>query len=687
MRSTAPYGSWSSPLRAARIAAGAKRIATPRFWRGAPCWLESRPERGRPHGAAQLAGRRRARAHAARRQRAHARPRVRRRRARLRRAMRSSTRTSRSRASSASAARPCRRRSGARATPTSPARADGRCLLAVEEEHAPERRGAREPARRLRPRCAGAASSCCDGRDFVSSPRFAPDGRLVACLAWNHPSLPWLGTQLMLVPWGAGRAARRARAASRAGPASRSSSPSSRPTAGSSWSPTAPAGGTSTQLDDDGALRCRARARGRVRRARSGGSACRATTSCRPDEIAVRLRRGREPAARAARAVEQRASRSPFELPYSEFEGVRVDRASGRALFVAAGRAHGCRALLARARERALPRSSRTPSTRRSTPTSSRRPRRSASRPPADARRTRFVYRPRSARFEGPPGARPPLVVKSHGGPTGATSPSLRLAHQFWTSRGFALVDVNYGGSTGYGRAYRELLHESWGVVDVEDCAHAALFLAQRGARRPRAAPRHRRQRGRLHHAVPAHLPRRVRRRREPLRHRRPRGARARHAQVRGALHGLAGGAVARRRAPATARARRSTTRERLRAPGDLLPGARGSRRAAGAGRGDGRRRSPRAACRTRPCSSRRRATASAAPRTSGARSRRSSGSTARCSGFAVDAAPEPAARAAMSAGGRRGEALDGALRALLRDQPVPGHGLQPVSPSAGLSP
>jgi dipeptidyl aminopeptidase/acylaminoacyl peptidase len=91
------------------------------------------------------------------------------------------------------------------------------------------------------------------------------------------------------------------------------------------------------------------------------------------------------------------------------------------------------------------------------------------------------LYRPRSARFEGPPGVCPPLLVKSHGGPTGATSPSLRLAHQFWTSRGFALLDVNYGGSSGYGRAYRDLLHEQWGVVDVEDCAHAALFLAEQG--------------------------------------------------------------------------------------------------------------------------------------------------------------------------------------------------------------
>jgi len=102
--------------------------------------------------------------------------------------------------------------------------------------------------------------------------------------------------------------------------------------------------------------------------------------------------------------------------------------------------------------------------------------------PSAAGRRTHaFLYRPRSTAFEGPPGARPPLVLLGHGGPTAATSSGLRLAHQFWTSRGFALLDVDYGGSTGYGRAYRELLHQSWGVVDVEDCAHAALFVAHEG--------------------------------------------------------------------------------------------------------------------------------------------------------------------------------------------------------------
>jgi dipeptidyl aminopeptidase/acylaminoacyl peptidase len=71
--------------------------------------------------------------------------------------------------------------------------------------------------------------------------------------------------------------------------------------------------------------------------------------------------------------------------------------------------------------------------------------------------------------------------VLSHGGPTANASTALDPARQFLTSRGIAVVDVDYGGSTGYGREYRQLLHESWGKVDVEDCVAAALFLADRG--------------------------------------------------------------------------------------------------------------------------------------------------------------------------------------------------------------
>jgi dipeptidyl aminopeptidase/acylaminoacyl peptidase len=92
-----------------------------------------------------------------------------------------------------------------------------------------------------------------------------------------------------------------------------------------------------------------------------------------------------------------------------------------------------------------------------------------------------YVYAPLNPRAHGPADERPPLIVMSHGGPTGASSAELDLETQFWTTRGFAVVDVNYGGSTGYGREYRDRLKGAWGVVDVADCIAAARHLAETG--------------------------------------------------------------------------------------------------------------------------------------------------------------------------------------------------------------
>lgn len=92
-----------------------------------------------------------------------------------------------------------------------------------------------------------------------------------------------------------------------------------------------------------------------------------------------------------------------------------------------------------------------------------------------------LYYAPTNQDFAAPAGERPPLLVKSHGGPTAATSAALSLSIQYWTSRGFAVLDVNYGGSTGYGRAYRERLNGQWGIVDVDDCVNGAKSLAAQG--------------------------------------------------------------------------------------------------------------------------------------------------------------------------------------------------------------
>ena len=101
---------------------------------------------------------------------------------------------------------------------------------------------------------------------------------------------------------------------------------------------------------------------------------------------------------------------------------------------------------------------------------------------PSDGRTSHALYYPpTSATHAGPDGQLPPLLVKIHGGPTGAALPWLDLGIQYWTSRGFAVVDVNYAGSSGYGRAYRELLKGQWGIADVEDCQAAAEYLVQAG--------------------------------------------------------------------------------------------------------------------------------------------------------------------------------------------------------------
>jgi dipeptidyl aminopeptidase/acylaminoacyl peptidase len=93
-----------------------------------------------------------------------------------------------------------------------------------------------------------------------------------------------------------------------------------------------------------------------------------------------------------------------------------------------------------------------------------------------------FFYPPKNPDFVGPEEERPPLVVMSHGGPTASTSGTLNPVIQHWTSRGIAVLDVNYGGSTGYGRAYRQRLDGQWGVVDVDDCVNGARFLVEQGA-------------------------------------------------------------------------------------------------------------------------------------------------------------------------------------------------------------
>jgi dipeptidyl aminopeptidase/acylaminoacyl peptidase len=92
-----------------------------------------------------------------------------------------------------------------------------------------------------------------------------------------------------------------------------------------------------------------------------------------------------------------------------------------------------------------------------------------------------FYYPPTNPEYSAPDGEKPPLVVKVHGGPTSHSKPELSMPTQYWTSRGFALLDVNHGGSSGFGRAFRERLNGNWGVVDVGDVVAAVKHLVEKG--------------------------------------------------------------------------------------------------------------------------------------------------------------------------------------------------------------
>ena len=92
-----------------------------------------------------------------------------------------------------------------------------------------------------------------------------------------------------------------------------------------------------------------------------------------------------------------------------------------------------------------------------------------------------IFYPPHNKDFSAPANEQPPLLVMSHGGPTSASDSGFNLEIQYWTSRGIAVLDVNYGGSSGYGRAYRQRLNGEWGIVDVNDCANGARYLVSQG--------------------------------------------------------------------------------------------------------------------------------------------------------------------------------------------------------------
>ena len=311
------------------------------------------------------------------------------------------------------------------------------------------------------------------GSDFYSSPRLSPDGSRLAWLSWSHPNMPWDGTELWL-----------------AEVRSDGSLDTPRRVAGGSaesifqpaWSPDGVLYFVSDRTDwwnvyrvQDGQVEpmCDRPAEFGLPQWAFGMSTYAFASAERM--ICTYTENGTWHLA----SLDTRTKRlDELPTPYTAISGIHV--ASGRVVFSAGSPTEAaCIAeldLVSR-QLRVLRRSSDIAIDAGY-----------VSRPqaldfPTEHGRTAHAlfYPPCNQDYAAPAGERPPLVVKSHGGPTAAAGSTLSLGIQYWTSRGIAVLDVNYGGSTGYGRTYRQRLNGQWGIVDVDDCVNGARYLVEQG--------------------------------------------------------------------------------------------------------------------------------------------------------------------------------------------------------------
>ena len=313
------------------------------------------------------------------------------------------------------------------------------------------------------------------GNDFYSSPRLSPDGGRLAWLTWNHPNMPWDGTELVVCDVDAeGRLENVGRVAG--GPDESIFQPE--------WSPDSTLHFVSDRTGWWNLYRLSA---GNVeplceKDAEFGspqwmfGMSTYAFLSSGRIVCSYTDRGGSHLALLGTESGEL----EPIETSYSSIAFVRTDVATGNVVF-RGGSPTGPACIVS-----LDPSTGETEVLRRSDEIEVDSGYLSVPEPiefPTENNRTAyaFFYPPNNQDYAAPEGERPPLLVMSHGGPTSATSPALDLEVQFWTSRGVAVLDVNYGGSTGYGREYRRRLDGAWGVVDVEDCANGAIYLAERG--------------------------------------------------------------------------------------------------------------------------------------------------------------------------------------------------------------
>ena len=320
------------------------------------------------------------------------------------------------------------------------------------------------------------------GRDFYAAPRLDPSGRRLAWLEWDHPRMPWDGTELQLVGFdpAGGRL--------RGGPSPVAGGPEES-VAQPEWSP-------------DGVLHFISDSSGWWNLYRAGGRAeplapmeaelsmaqwtfDQSTYAFLPDGRIACLY-GRGPVWRLG-LVEPGAGRvTPLDLPFTSYYPPRLRTlASGRIASFAGSPTEPAALVLVD------PATAAVEVVRRSQSFGLDPACVSVPRPvefPTEGGQTAHAlyYPPANPDFEAPEGELPPLLVTSHGGPTAQVVDELSLGVQYFTSRGLAVVDVDYGGSTGYGRAYRQRLDGQWGVVDTEDCLNAARYLASEGLADPK---------------------------------------------------------------------------------------------------------------------------------------------------------------------------------------------------------
>ena len=319
----------------------------------------------------------------------------------------------------------------------------------------------------------GSVRALASGHDFFAAPAPSPDGRRLAWLAWDQPDMPWDAAALWLadldrdgVPGVPTRVA--------GGPRCAVFQPAWSPD-GALWCAADPDGWWNLHRWRDGEFRCMHQARGEFAKplwqlgATTFGFDAGGCVVCTwRSDGAWRLGR-----------LDPNGAMTAIELPWTSIDSLQVDGSTAAFIGGAPDRSAAVVSVDLESGETRVHRETSVLSIddrALSRPTA-------LSYPTAGGEETArgFYYPPHNASYRAPAGEFPPLLVMSHGGPTSATSDTLNPAIQFWTSRGFAVLDVDYRGSTGYGRAYRERLYGEWGVVDVEDCVAGAAHLAETG--------------------------------------------------------------------------------------------------------------------------------------------------------------------------------------------------------------